>query len=278
MNPKNVVFALGALDPEMRAIRYLLGKTGFRCAYANRFGRRCISSNAYKADELTKMVRDEQQIVWVECRTNTFHVDRDLIVDHHNVGDPGYDAPANEFWDGSSIGQVAQLVGGSKDEFKLVAASDHCLSAAMRGECQGIDPSALMAWRIMARSAMAEIQPWLLRRRIERAVARIETLPRLQFGGEQIVDGSFDTTPELRDAAALSGVPILMTRTNPVGQLKVSLYGAQSAVVVEWMGTMKGSGLVEQLYGNPFREYAGAVLNAEASARMLSANRALRAH
>ncbi|MPQ71529.1 hypothetical protein [Pseudomonas sp. MWU12-2323] len=278
MNPQDVVFALGALDPEMRAIRYLLRKTGFRCAFANRFGRRCTSGNAYKADELTKIVRNEQQIVWVECRTTAFDAERDLIVDHHNVGDPGYDAPANEFWDGSSIGQVAKLVGGSKDEFKLVAASDHCLSAAMRGVCQGIDPSALMAWRIMARSAMAEIQPWFLRRRIERAVGRIETLPRLNFGGEQIVDASFDTTPELRDAAALSRVPILMTRTNPVGQLKVSLYGAQPDVVVEWMAVMKSSGVVEHLYGNPFREYAGALLNAEVSDRMLSANRASRAH
>lgn len=103
-------------------------------------------------------------------------------------------------------------------------------------------------------------------------------MPRLKFGGQQIVDGSFDTTPELRDAAAISRVPIMMTRINPVGQLKVSLYGAQPDVVVEWMGAMKGSGVVAQLYGNPFREYAGALLNAEASDRMLSANRASLAH
>jgi hypothetical protein len=273
MNPKNVVFALGAFDPEMRSIRYLLGRTGFRCAFANRFGRRCVTSNAYKADDLSKQVREEHQIVWVECRTSAFSAERDLIVDHHNEGDPGYDASPNEFWEGSSIGQVAILVGGRRDEFKLVAAGDHCLSAAMRGECQGVDPSELMSWRIMARSAMADIQPWLLRRRIERAVERIDTLPRLNFGGEQIVDGSFDTTPELRDAAAISRLPIMTTRANAVGQVKVSLYGAPSEVVTEWMKTMEGSGAVDHMYGNPFREYAGAVLNAQASASMLSAKR-----
>ena len=49
MNPRSVVFVLGSADPEMRAIRWILGKTGYRYAYANRFGRRCNSSNAYNA-------------------------------------------------------------------------------------------------------------------------------------------------------------------------------------------------------------------------------------
>lgn len=226
MNARKVVFALGSLDPEMRAIRHMLANAGYRYVYANRFGRRCNSGNAYVADELTKHVKEDQQIVWVECRSSAFDSSRDMIVDHHYEGDPGYAATPADFWQGSSIGQVANLIGCCHKDQCLVAASDHCLSAAMRGECDGITPDELMAWRITARAAMGDMQPWLLKRMISRAVERIQELPRIDFGGIQIVDGTFDVTPELRDAAAVARVPILTTRKNAVGSVKVGLYGA----------------------------------------------------
>lgn len=273
MNARKVVFALGSLDPEMRAIRWMLANAGYRYAYANRFGRRCNSGNAYNADELTKQVEDDQQIVWVECRSQAFVPGRDIIADHHNEGDPGYSATPDQFWEGSSIGQVANLIGCSRPEHKLIAASDHCLSAAMRGQCKGIDPDELMSWRITARAAMGDMQPWLLRRMISRAVDRIAALPRIEFGGLQIVDGSFDATPELRDAAAVAGVPIITTRKNAAGNVKVGLYGAPPDVVIGWMSAMRDSSFVDHTYGNPNREYAGAVLSIDASNRLVAANR-----
>lgn len=276
MISKSVVFALGAHDPEMRAIRYKLGKAGYRCAIANRFGRRCSSSNAYCADDLSKPIDEDQKIVWVECRSDRYCADRDIIVDHHNPGDPGYAAPPSEYWEGSSIGQISKLIGVSNREDRLVAASDHCLSAAMRGECTSIDPNELMNWRIEVRSAMADIQPWLLRRMITRAVERIESLPRLNFAGIQIVDASFDTTPELRDAAAVVGLPIILTKKTAVRQVKVGLYGARADVVSSWLEMMQDSGLVDHTYGNPFREYAGAILNADSSSRFIEASRGKR--
>jgi len=35
----------------------------------------------------------------------------------------------------------------------LAAAADHCLAAAYRGECPGVDPDALMRWRVESRAA-----------------------------------------------------------------------------------------------------------------------------
>ncbi|NVL49982.1 hypothetical protein F2S72_09545 [Pseudomonas syringae pv. actinidiae] len=273
MNPRDVVFALGSLDPEMRAIRWMLSRAGFRSAYANRLGRRCNSSNAYNADSLTKNVRDKQQIVWVECRSPLYEPGRDIVVDHHNIGDPGYACPPSEFWEGSSIGQVANLIGRSSPEAFNTAASDHCLSAAMRGECRGIDPDDLMTWRITARAAMGEMQPWMLKRMINRAVERVQSLPRIKFCGCEIVDGTFEKTPELRDAAAIARLPILTTRKSAAGNVKVGLYGAEPQLVVEWMKMMNEADYVEHTYGNPFREYAGAVLSVEASNRLVCANR-----
>ncbi|WHS57604.1 MULTISPECIES: hypothetical protein [Pseudomonas] len=269
MASKNPVWALGSYDPEMRAIRFMLAKAGERVVVANRLGRRCTSGNAYRADELSKPIDQCRQIIWVECRSDRYSQDRDLIVDHHNPGDPGYEASPSEYWEGSSIGQVAKILGVCRPEHRLVAASDHCLSAAMRGECPGIDPSELMSWRIVARSAMAQIQPWYLKRMINRAVERLEALPRLSFGGIQIVDASFDSTPELRDAAAVARLPILTTRVNAAGNVKVGLYGANPEVVAGWMGMMESSGFADHTYGNPFREYAGAILNSDASKRLV---------
>src|SRR5690606_1603327 len=119
---------------------------------------------------------------------------------------------------------------------------------------------------------MASVQPWLLRRRIERAVERIECLPRLDFEGERIVDASFDRTPELRDAAAVANVPILTTRMNAAGNIKVGLYGARPDVIARWLQMMESSGLTDNTYGDPFREYAGALLCYEASSRLIASN------
>ncbi len=272
LNPASTVFALGASDPELVSIQYMLRKAGFSCALAYRNGKRCVSSNAYQADSLLRHVDTGQQVVWVECRSPDYDPESDLIVDHHNEGDPGFAAPPVSYWEGSSIGQVAKLIGGKHSDFKLVAASDHCLSAAMRGECPGVDPKELMAWRITARSAMAKIQPWVLRRRIERATERVLELPRLNLGGIQVVDGSFDSTPELRDAAALVQIPILTTRKTSTGHIKIGLYGAEPDLVSEWLSSMRAADVVDHVYGNPHREYAGAVLNRETSERLISAN------
>ncbi len=269
----NTVVALGSLDPEMYSIQTMLRGKGYRTAFAQRFRKRCVSGNAYLAENLSWAPGEHDQIVWVECRSTSYQTGRDLIVDHHNEGDPGYSAPPSEYWEGSSIGQIANMVGAKQADYKFVAAGDHCLSAAMRGECAGINPKELMSWRISARAAMARIQPWVLRRRIDRASERLQVLPRLNLGGTQVIDGSFEKTPELRDAAALAGVPILTTRITPSGQLKVGLYGAEPDLVTDWLNSMRASGFVDHTYGNPFREFAGALLDLATSERLITASR-----
>src|SRR5690606_15675856 len=64
-----------------------------------------------------------------------------------------------EFLAASSIGQViaeltrlGKLPAQEPEAFVLVAAADHCLGAAYRGECPGVDPDALMHWRVAQRA------------------------------------------------------------------------------------------------------------------------------
>lgn len=268
---KNSLVCLGAIDPEMKSIRYMLDRHGYQSvAVATADGKRCSKKNAYNGHAFEADVSPDTPRIWVECRTPDYNPDRDIIVDHHHAGDPGYDAPPEEYWLGSSIGQVAQLIGAQMTPYnKLAAASDHCLSAAMRGECGDICPGDLMNWRVRVRSAMQQAAPWALRRRIQRAIERIETLPKLNFGGEQFIDASFDTTPELRDAAAFACQPIITTRVCHRGIVKIGLYGARPAVTASWLEVMGNADVAAHSYGNPFREYAGIVLDAEASRQLL---------
>ncbi len=83
LNRSNTVVALGSIDTEMFSIQHMLRKSGYRTAFAQRFGKRCVSSNAYLADSLSRYSEDQQQIVWVECRSPAYQAGRDLIVDHH---------------------------------------------------------------------------------------------------------------------------------------------------------------------------------------------------
>src|SRR5690606_24433639 len=49
-------------------------------------------------------------------------------------------------WSGNYRGVVIP------DDLVYTAAADHCLGAAYRGECPGVDPDALMHWRVAQRA------------------------------------------------------------------------------------------------------------------------------
>jgi len=190
MRKEDLFFVLGAADPEMQAIEELLRDCGVQYAYATVGGVRVHPGNAYKADgyitpdgiDCVFADADWQgSFVLVECHiSNRFPK---IVVDHHRPGDPSYGKGPSKFWRASSLGQVWRLLGslecfslgaspddGDTDAFlvatygedntdphmipnaALIAAADHCLAAAYRGECPGVNPDALMAWRVRSRS------------------------------------------------------------------------------------------------------------------------------
>src|SRR5690606_35947049 len=115
-----------------------------------------------------------------------------IRIDHHRPGDPGYGRSPEEFLPASSIGQVwasllrlrndgwdSPLYSGTgsvywndrrwygdtpygqvdvPEALLLVAAADHCLAAAYRGECPGVDPDKLMQWRVETRAEFQNSQ------------------------------------------------------------------------------------------------------------------------
>lgn len=136
------LYVLGAPDPEMAAIERRLIEAGHRVVYATASNARVHPGNAYAADPVT--APKDTVLVLVECGWPDQPSDS-VIIDHHKPGHPGYGRPPEEYMSASSLGQVLSHIGrepGMMDRY--VAAADHCLSAAYRGRCPGVDPDALM--------------------------------------------------------------------------------------------------------------------------------------
>src|SRR5690606_22285652 len=76
-------------------------------------------------------------------------------------------APAPAWWDdelgewrGGDTPPPSWTVSVPQSDYRVIpqsyvfaAAADHCLAAAYRGECPGVDPDALMRWRVAVRAA-----------------------------------------------------------------------------------------------------------------------------
>ncbi len=223
------VWVLGAIDPEMHEIEQLLRDAGEVVVYAtDATGHRLHPGNAYAASRATmpESVGSETTLVLVECGpadgSNLGHLCQmayEVIrVDHHRVGDAGYACGPGEYWSGASIGQVATILGLSRDSYlhwppvrpccgcgwdtpacsdcinhegqyesydqtwqrwQLIAAADHCLESAYRGLCPGIDPDVLLRWRIASRAAFAAASIAEIAEQIEAARDALRTADRL---------------------------------------------------------------------------------------------------
>lgn len=179
---ENRLWILGADDHEMSAIEQLLLECGEQVAYAMyESSKRVHGGNAYKATGFC--VATDPLDVWdlppvdgphgptvthrVECGWDGWEPTDVVVIDHHRPGDPGYGKPPAEFLSASSIGQVCRIVMhpeyidnvlaaiergdnlvDSDRAIVLTAAADHCLGAAYMGQCPGVAPDKLLAFRV----------------------------------------------------------------------------------------------------------------------------------
>lgn len=222
---------------------------------------------------------------------------RIIKIDHHKEGDYGWGLPADKFLEASSIGQLWAMItkedlfvdpdewsfdyfDGKNAHFRAMsnghwqsegdysvvpvprdvmytAAADHCLEAAYRGRCPGIDPDALMAWR-------AESRATFQRRPVADVLADVEAARvrlRDALGDRQYADLRGESIPELPEAACREGVAYLATQSDRDGRKKVVLGGAASPELVRsFMNGEVVPGLTDY-YGNPDRGFAGGYIS-----------------
>lgn len=255
-------FVLGASDPEMAAIETLLRERGESYTLATINGRRVFPANAYHADPV--LAPPGYRLVAVECGWNGG--DRPArSCDHHRPGDAGYGKPPSGFWTASSLGQVCTLLGVKPTEnYRMLAAADHCLAAAYRGQCPGVEPDLLMRWRASSRAHFQRRPISAVLADIEAAIEAISLAPmvcvvcgsvnglRACCGSHSVHDlRSRGTVPEAPEAAARAGLAFLARVSDRDGGRKEVLQGASPETIAAYIASHAGA------YGDPARGFAG---------------------
>jgi len=297
------IWILGAADPEMVAIEILLRKAGEQVAYAQVGGRRVSPGNAYQAEGTSASVA--RPVVLVECGGPALDgLEVVARCDHHRPGDPGYGLRPAKFWGASSLGQVCGLLlretytewrqgPHEYDEYSrvirrdllLVAAADHCLGAAYRGECPGVEPDALMRWRVASRATFQGRPEAEVLADVERARLMLRIAPALLLNpvserphthdhdwSSSVCDGCDGCAvddifvrdlrretpiPELPEAAARDDVAYISgPLVGPDGKRKYTCSGRPEHVKAFLETWAEAQGLID-LYGDPARGFAG---------------------
>ena len=253
MNLGRKLWVLGAPDPEMRVIGAVLSRCGQQFVQSATYsGHRANARQAYQADRI--VLKNRHGVVLIECRMPVEGAKSVIRVDHHAPGDPGYGQPPSRYWEASSIGQVFALLEiepARRD--RMVAAADHCLSAAYQGLCPGVYPGDLMRWRLEYRARVLGVSAANLLSAIEYTRARLR---------EMAVDGVADLTreprgtlPEAPEAAAREGLAVI-ARVAGEGATKTVFMGhASPERITEWMKAERRCG--KTVYGDPQRGFAG---------------------
>jgi len=266
---KNVIdkewtFVLGAQDPEMREIERVLDDDGWPWLHAATGRRRCTAQTAYEANGVVRVGPDnipramvlppKAPAVFVECGLVGW--EPVLRVDHHHPGDPGYTAPPEDYLRGSSLGQVLTLLEREPTPTqRLLAASDHCLTAAYQGECPGVDPGELLilraSWKaLVSGRSLSDVVDGILD-----AAKRVRKHHDSELGESRFMDPT-EMPPDLAEGAAYAGMPVRYRALLPEGILKEMVKGGTPAHVEAFMAEHRDAG--RPVYGNPYRGYAGA--------------------
>lgn len=266
MIDKYATFLLGAQDPEMREIERVITRAGKKFLHAAQDGVRCSAGNAYAANGAVLVGRDnlarpavilpKAPLVMVECDLPGHPpVGR---VDHHNPGDPGYQRPPEQYLTGSSLGQVLALLEMEPDDTqRLLAAADHCLTAAYQGQCPRVDPGDLLFLRASWRAKVSGRSLGDVIDGILAAARRVHAHYDSEFGESVFLDPT-EVPPDLPEGAAYAGKPVRYRALLPGGELKEMLKGASPPAIERFMANHAATG--RRVYGNPHRGYAGAYL------------------
>lgn len=142
---------------------------------------------------------------------------------------------------------------------RLVAAADHCLGAAYRGECPGVDPDALFAWHVASRAAFEQRSSVALLRDVGTSRLAMREAPRLALApGIEVADMRARAAPELLLAAAREGQCCLSAVKAREGRTKIGCLVGSSRQVCAFMRSWAPAQHLVDIYGDPVRGFAGA--------------------
>lgn len=165
------------------------------------------------------------------------------------------------------------------------AAADHCLAAAYRGECPGVDPDALMRWRVTSRAAFQGRDPEALLADVERARAAIRSAPEVVLESRADMPHTDDhdrscsvcsgcardesyardlrgrRVPELPEASAREGTCVVADGLpGRDGRIKVICQSGSPEQIRAFAEIWAPAQGLTDIYGDPARGFAGGYL------------------
>jgi len=168
INPSDYIVILGANDFEMREIKNMFIDQGFSVFDGlDKNLRNCNTYSAYHVFDIHNHYRLEKLTpIFIECRPiGGFPQKKYYYFDHHLPKNSNFYKSIKEFMPASSLGQVYEFLYGEKITFNdnknvwmigqneikkehvFIAASDHCMIAAMKGRCPGVNPNEFEKFR-----------------------------------------------------------------------------------------------------------------------------------
>lgn len=138
----------------------------------------------------------------------------------------------------------------------VTAAADHCLAAAYKWGCPGVNPKYLMEWRADSRAKFQGRSFEAVMEDIHAATDALEDAPKIDLGGVQVADlRQVGTVPEVPEASARLGMPFIARLKERDGRNKVVLQSAPPEAIVAFLaGAITG---LSGYYGDPARGFAG---------------------
>lgn len=258
-------FVLGGSDTEMKHIQEIATSLGHQIIFASKGGQRVTRGYAYEAESPKPKLGD----VWVECQHKDYTKPEMFslgitIVDHHYEGDPGYGKPPAEYWEASAVGQVYTLLGlEPTQKARFIAAGDHCLYAAYHSMCPGIDKKAFVDHR-MAFFQRNKTEDQFNKKK-SAVISAAKAAKKIKLGKLQVVDMTeFSETHGgwLSDVSCMLNMKFVTIKPHKDKDWVKYFVGNLSRKEIEYFTDelMPSMGEIITVYGDPTRQFAGAII------------------
>lgn len=261
---------LGALDPEMEAVRKLALESKLNILWASYKGMPVKYNTMYKAD----WPFPQKGQLWVEC-SPFGGKEKIQFADHHQPGDPGFEKPPEKFWEASSLGQVWKILYGNREapaQMKIIAAADHCPKAAYSGKCPGVKSKDVIEFSTEQISLRLRIEIWEAEREISDWIKKFDNSQLENFDGnylfryiEQVI--SEDNWLLLREAGLRHGIAVLAL-IQMDSEIWVRVAGHATKDLINSVVACQIGIPMKNTYGNPSRGYAGGMVSSKSSFKL----------
>lgn len=242
---ENTLFILGSGDPEMNVIKNILLKENLQFQYAvDKYGKRVRPHTVRGGIRVKQHIPGVSYIVLIESDMPKGYEGylEVAVIDHHPATSDNYHAPPSQYWGASSLGQFIAYIGSRFDisvevseNMKVIAASDHCIAAAYRGECD-VDAEMLYQFRLESKAAYLGVTSEEINTIIKSTMGVLINLPHVDVGAYSFIDARGVELEELFESAMILKLPVMFSGKSAGNtSVKVGIIGASSLQMESWI-------------------------------------------